>query len=62
MCWTWGTVHVKEFRAKVSKYASIHGELRLDSDCVEIRSGHTNTGIKVDTYLPLGVIKTIMFD
>lgn len=57
-----GTVHVKEFRALVSKYSSIHGELRLNSECVEVRSGCTNTGIKIDTYLPTSVIKTIAFD
>lgn len=62
MCWTWGTVHVKEFRANCSKYESIHGELKLDSDCIEVRNGCTNTGKKLETYLPLEVIKTITFD
>jgi hypothetical protein len=60
--WVWGKVTVKEFRAKSSGYSSIHGEIQMHSKCVEIRSGVTNTGKKLDTYLCVDVIQKIEFD
>ena len=47
--WVWGSVSLKDFRAKCSGYCRIHGELKLDDECVEVRDGITDTMKKVKT-------------